>query len=282
MQPARALLAPLLALLPAADRPAVVADEQIAAVVPARGETVWVETVEPDGDFDMVVVTHRADGGVTVARLGDQEPLGGLAVATTLPACADAAFTSFTHHVKDSFPWSFATSSTPWNITPTKAVAAAKRAAVNVVGTENDCKLPDGAEVEQSYAGAAKAGPNITSASVCGTRDGRSVVGFGDLSSSHLGLACWWTRDGVLVEGDIKLNKVDFRWTIWPAASCKGRYAVEAVLTHEFGHVFGLDHVSEDLHGELTMSPLMASCQLSETTLGAGDVAGLAAKYHLG
>ena len=126
------------------------------------------------------------------------------------------------------------------------------------------------------------AGPNISNSSVCGTRDGTSVVGFGDLSSSNLGFACWWTSDGVLVEGDIKLNKVDFAWTISPAASCKGKYAVEAVLTHEFGHVFGLDHVSEDLHGELTMSPLIASCQLSETTLGAGDVGGLAAKYALG
>jgi hypothetical protein len=50
--------------------------------------------------------------------------------------------------------------------------------------------------------------------------------------------------------------------------SCEGRYDVEGVMTHERGHTFGLDHVSEDEHGRLTMSTAMnGPCQDSERTL---------------
>jgi predicted Zn-dependent protease len=57
------------------------------------------------------------------------------------------------------------------------------------------------------------------------------------------------------------------------------KYSVEGVGTHEFGHAFGLAHVSESSHPALTMSPVIQACQASETTLGLGDIQGLEAKY---
>jgi hypothetical protein len=55
---------------------------------------------------------------------------------------------------------------------------------------------------------------------------------------------------------------------------------LEAVLTHEAGHVFGLAHVGESRHGRLTMSPYIDGvCNNQESTLGLGDLRGLEALY---
>ena len=58
------------------------------------------------------------------------------------------------------------------------------------------------------------------------------------------------------------------------------KLSLEATMTHEAGHVFGLGHIGERRHGRLTMSPFLnGPCENSEATLGLGDVRGLEALY---
>jgi predicted Zn-dependent protease len=92
-------------------------------------------------------------------------------------------------------------------------------------------------------------------------------------------MTCWWTYNGRVVESDVKLNKAYYRWYINRPYGCYRKWSIEAAATHEFGHVFGMGHVSEGYHGALTMSPIIKACQSSETTLGLGDVVGLRALY---
>lgn len=87
--------------------------------------------------------------------------------------------------------------------------------------------------------------------------------------------------DPAAMESDVKLNDLHYRWY---AANkrprgCRRSYSVEAVATHEFGHVFGLGHVSEGLHGNLTMSTHTGPCSGAQSSLGLGDVLGLRSLY---
>jgi hypothetical protein len=77
----------------------------------------------------------------------------------------------------------------------------------------------------------------------------------------------------------MRLNKSSFLWVANIGSACSNKFAVEAVSTHEFGHIFGMAHVSEATDGNLTMSPTIYACQKSETTLGRGDIDGLETKY---
>jgi len=83
------------------------------------------------------------------------------------------------------------------------------------------------------------------------------------------------------VASDIKINKQGVRWTTSPrSGSCRGMWDLEGVMTHERGHTFGLGHVSETGHGNLTMSTTInGACQMAKRTLGRGDVLGLGGKY---
>lgn len=53
-----------------------------------------------------------------------------------------------------------------------------------------------------------------------------------------------------------------------------------SVMTHERGHTYGIAHVAESTHKNLTMSTAInGKCQVSESTLGYGDVLALRAVY---
>jgi hypothetical protein len=213
---------------------------------------------------------------------GSAGAFGGPAIAGQLlsaSACTDGAYRSTGYRWSTRLYWRFRAGSRPKGWSSTGTAAALARAANNITNGRNNCGLADAIGATNSYRGTTSSAPNISPGGRCRGRDGRNVVGFGTLPSGYLGMTCWWSYNGRIVEADIKLNKAYYHWYLKRPSGCTRRWSVEAAATHEFGHAFGMAHVSESLHPRLTMSPIIRACQSSERTLGWGDLRGLQAQY---
>ena len=204
------------------------------------------------------------------------------APAATTPAasdpCTDRAKSFTGGHWQETFRWSFRVRSTPEDLSRSATITALKRAVGNITGARNDCGRADRVPATASYLGTSDRRPAPTDGGTCASRDGVNVVGFGRLPTGIAGLTCVWSIGDRIVEADIKLDR-RARWST-SLGDCSFASMVEAVATHEFGHAFGLGHVSEARHGRLTMSEqLDGFCQNGESTLGLGDMLGLEQLY---
>jgi hypothetical protein len=186
--------------------------------------------------------------------------------------CADNAYGLFGPRWETTLKWYFAASSTPSGLSRTGVRDVIKRAFANVTGARNDCGRGDNVSATALYKG------TTSRRAKCNGRDGYNVVGFRSLSADVLAYACYWYVGGRMVEADIQINNT-VSWALG-VAGCVNKQVLEATMTHEAGHVFGLDHVPEAGHARLTMSPLLNGlCNNEESSLGLGDLLGLEALY---
>lgn len=262
----------------------------IAAVAPPPGTSVWSEILYTDGTTRQFRLHTTLDGEVILEDQADDHDMLHHPELSALPPgetmaldpCNDDAYVHMGWHWEQKLRWYFHAGSTPSELTADDAEAAIKAGTSNVTNSTNSCGMADEVGATHEYLGRKSKNANISTAGNCLSRDSVNMVSFGDLPKGILATACvWFNGDHVALEGDIQLNKADFSWTTNPSSgSCSGRFSVKAVMTHERGHTFGLDHVSEGTHGKLTMSPsINGPCQDSESTLGAGDVLGLRSLY---
>jgi hypothetical protein len=225
------------------------------------------------------------DGSVTVYRQGALTGRGAAATAGSvaraarpLSACSDNYYSLTGSSWSSTYDWYFKSSSTPSEITSSDAINALRAAVVNITHADNDCGLSDNVSATAHYEGVTSKSANIGSGSTCNSSDGTNVVDFGNLAATDLGFVCWWTSGKKTVGSDMRLNSREYTWAV-NLDGCVAKYSVQDVATHEFGHTYGLNDVSETLHPALTMSVVMLPCQNAETTLGLGDVKGLEALY---
>lgn len=253
-------------------------------IVPAAGEGVATIAEIDDGSWRSFGVERGLDGVVRVVDVSGEAATASAARAGAPAACKDRAFSANGATWRTTYEWSFRSGSTLETNSKSAVEQRLKEAAANMSSSRNDCGLADQVTAAQRYLGKTTRNTNIVgkaSSYSCGKRDGHNVVGFGVLPKGILGVACVWSSAGRAIEADVKLNDRSYRWFAGntPPKGCSNRFSVEGVTTHEMGHVFGLGHVSEAAHGNLTMSTKARPCTASDTSLGLGDVLGLRKKY---
>ena len=204
--------------------------------------------------------------------------------------------------IEGQFSWWFKRSSTPSELTADAAELDMRQGTNNLTNMRNTCGYGDTLAGSSAYQGNTTNGAHIANAyegDTCLGADLQSVVAFGILENdpagnSRLAVACNYFGDnGINYDGDVKFNSSSVNWTTAGYDYCinntPGRYNVEAVMTHERGHTFGVAHIAgyaetdiagqERDHGKLTMSPASEGpCQASEATLGKGDILALGKK----
>ena len=271
-------------LCPVAGR--AIVDNGVGTVLPEPGESVYAEAMSPEGNQQLVVINPPGDRLLVqeAGREGEEQGSGTLAMRGGPSACSDPHYYSWGARLNKYIRWYFNAKSTPSHMSKSAVLGAMKRASVNVSGVQDDCGIPDRVPAVLRYVGGTRESVNMGTNAVCKANDHKSVVGFGDLPSYRTGNSCvWsWIQDGPdrINSTDVRLNKSDYSWTAKVTGSCRGRYDVESTMTHERGHAFGLGHVSESSHANLTMSAQSnGPCQISERTLGRGDAIGLNNKY---
>jgi hypothetical protein len=262
----------------------VITDHGAGTVLPDPGEGVYTEVLTTTGAQELEV-THYRDGTVEFEHVGNDsndeaaiDPASSreLAARGSPGECADPAFNRLGYRVGDEgLRYSYNRSTTPRNLRPAETIKAIRRGGANVATTRNTCRLGDRVPVGFAYAGKTSRHASFDSGA-CRTSDGVSVVSFGSLQRA-LAVTCTYWSSGFVNSSDVKIDKSGTRWTTNPnSRNCRNAFDLEGVMTHERGHTFGLGHVAENYHRNLTMSPIInGTCQSSERTLGRGDVLGL-------
>ena len=115
-----------------------------------------------------------------------------------------------------------------------------------------------------------------TSAQTTNTFDGVNLVMFRNASSgSAIATTYWWSSGGHIVDADIVFWDGGFQF-FTGSSECSNGFYVEDIAAHEFGHALGLGHSTS---ASATMYPSVSSCNMSNRTLDADDIAGVQALY---
>jgi hypothetical protein len=247
----------------------------ITVQVPLPGYRVARSMLLASGGERSLVVTTRASGAVVVQDVSgvDEE----MVPARATGPCNDRA-----HRIgrpwRTSYEWWFRPKTVPRGLDRDRVLAHIRRSVRNITDARNDCGRRDRVHARAAYKGITTAKPQP-----CSFGPNRSIVFFEPLPPGVLGQTegCWSFEGDpgawVAVQAHVSLNN-RYRWTT-RKRGCRGRFLVEAVATHEFGHAFGLLHVSESRHPWHTMSSVTHPCDNSESTLGLGDMIGLEKLY---
>lgn len=280
--------------------------------VPPRGTTVGLSSTDTDGARDFSVASYLdgtvgIDDFVTTAP-ATHDPLDDpLGVVRPVPdPCSTAAANEYSlwgHRVAPGLNW------LGWLYNAANDPVDGRRkiedAGNAMASGHNDCGITTVPNAPSTLNnGTTTLNPQNGAGTCPATNDNSSVIGWKSVGPETLANVCRWVNNTFspprLVNFDMAINP-DFDWTTTLGTdfttsdikACGGPevvedvslavrriYDLEAVVTHEFGHVYGLLHTAEPGPGSTqTMAPTTAACDANARTLGRGDVNGLIAVY---
>ena len=259
--------------------------------VPPPGRGVGAYALTTTGDY-MLTATN-AGGRLTVST---SDPAIQTPTASAIPARPTAAATDpACNELGVAYTGKFWVTTLNWyynqstvsragldGIATRDAIRQANR---NMTLGINNCGFSQqGFRAYGAYQGTTSLYANINSSADCTTRfpDGQNTNSWGPFDSSApttLALTCWAWNDGsaFTTEADTYLGSNRGIVTSF-SPFCSGKYDLETVMTHEWGHSYGLHH--ETSGPDEVMYPYSPVCGLRRH-LGWGDYAGMVHLYGL-
>jgi predicted Zn-dependent protease len=114
--------------------------------------------------------------------------------------------------------------------------------------------------------------PTVNIKAKIGVRDGKNVVGFGNLQSGIIAATYLWGTSSAIVEWDMKFNS---RLVWGDASSNPNVFDFLGIACHEYGHTFGMDDIYTSSCSSVTMYGYGAPGQTFQRTLESADIEGL-------
>jgi len=139
----------------------------------------------------------------------------------------------------------------------------------------------EGSFIKTNYLGITSAIPEKEAGT---NREIKNVVGWiekdwnDDHSAIGITTVIYYDDTGEIIEADMALNGVDFKWTLNPPSPCPSNNLVDLknVVTHEAGHFFGMDHSNVS---DATMYASSPPCDTTKRDLAPDDINGIIYLY---
>jgi hypothetical protein len=256
-----------------------VTDGRVSVVVPPAGMSVAGDGIGVRGEVHGLTVTNtgtsvragsttadRSAGRATTARAGSPA------------ACQDRTFNLEHHHWKSALRYRADLGRMPARFHAKTVVSQIRIANGNMRKGRNTCGKPRLRTPASHYLGRTRVKPHInTDGPSCGAYDTKNVVGFGNLPGGLLGWTCYWYVGPRMAAADMMLDNGSNMATTIPQ-DCSATYDFEGIVTHEWGHVYGMAHTGSG-HRNLNMQHVLAPCSTYARTLGLGDWLGMNKMY---
>jgi len=252
-------------------------------VVPPAGMSVSGVGVGRHGDALSLQVTNTGTTVRAVAHSGSIT--SGRAPASSRasdpPACKDRTYHLEHHRWAKRLRYGIDLRGMPKRYGARTVIRQITAANQNMRKGRNTCGRPRLQTPLSRYLGRTDVKPNIKTGSssvTCGKANTTNVVGFGNLPGGLLGWTCyWWFSNGRMGAADIMIDTGKGLVTHLPD-SCTKRWDFEGVVTHEWGHAYGMAHTGPG-HSNLTMEHALRPCSRYARTLGLGDWLGMSTMY---
>jgi hypothetical protein len=258
----------------------VVTAGRVSVVVPPAGVTVAGDGIGRHGEVTGLRVANTGDD--VRALLGAAAHSGSAGAASDPPACADKTFHLEGHRWAKSLRYRVALSRAPKRYDRRTLVRQIEAANGNMRKGRNTCGKPNLRTPVGHDDGRTATQPNIKpgdTSVTCGAYNTHNVVGFGNLPGGLLGWTCYWylSRTGRMGAADIMIDTGGSLTTHLPSP-CTNQWDLEGIVTHEFGHAYGMAHTGSG-HSNLTMQHAATPCSTYARTLGLGDWLGMKQMY---